>query len=274
MPIRQKMPDFVNLANTGTASLDLPVSMTYHNIIFDFTGSTALTRAMITEVRALINGKVFVRAPASILHRDNLYKGSADNDSFLMLDFEEPRARTFADQIATAVHTYDVNTFKIEFDIVGATSPKITTHANLSTTKLPLGLLPCIFKQSFDAVSVGTHQVGYSYGKVPHLLKRVHIVPIVASAETLPANHLNSVSLFKNNIPLYQKITPAQAVYYQQHYEAVPQTNFNTVDFVEDNNTTLNLMPADDAQIIWELDVKLAARFDMYYSVLATINAI
>lgn len=274
MPIRQKMPDFVNLANNGTASLDLPTGMSYHNIIFCFTGSGSLTRAMIKEVRVLINGKAFIRAPASILHRDNLYKGSADKAAYFMLDFEEPRARTFADQIATAVHTYNVNTFKIEFDIVGATSPKIETHANTTTTKMPLGLLPCFIKQSFDAVSVGTHQVAYSYGKVPHLLKRAHFVPIVANAEVLPVDHLNSVSLLKSNIPLLQKITPDSMVYYQEHYEAVPQANFLTVDFVEDNNTTINLMPCDDAVCLWELDVKLACRFDIYYSVLATIDTI
>ena len=58
MPIRQKMPDFVNLAATGTASLDLPTGMSYHNLIFYFGLSGALTRAMIKEIRVLINGKV------------------------------------------------------------------------------------------------------------------------------------------------------------------------------------------------------------------------
>lgn len=275
MPLRQKLPDFVNLANTGTASLDIPPGMTFHNLIFDFTGSTTFTRAMITEVRVLINGKVFIRAPASVIHRDNLYKGSVDDPLFLLIDFEEPRSRSFADQIGSAVHTASgVQTFKVEFDILGATSPKITTHANVTATTLPLGLIPCFFKQSFDAVSVGTHQVQYSYGKVPHLIKRVHILPIVANAETLPENHLNSISLIKANIPFYQKVTPAQAKYYQKHYESIPQANFLTFDAVEDNNTTLNLMPADDNQIIWELDVKLAARFELYYSVLTTIDAV
>lgn len=272
MPIRQKMPDFINLANTGTASLDIPIGMTFHNFIFALTN---ITRAMIKEVRVLINGKVFIRAPAEVLHRDNLYKGSFDDAAYFILDFEEPRSRTFVDQIASAVHTFQgVQTFKIELDIVGASSPKIETHANVTATQLPLGLLPCFFKQSFDAVSIGTHQVGYSYGKAKHLIKRVHIIPIVANVEQLPGDHLNSVSLFKNNIPMYQKVTPQAAAFYQKHYEGIPQTNIATIDMVEDNNASINLMAADDYQPLWELDVKAPARFDFYYNVLATIDAI
>lgn len=275
MPIRQKMPDFVNLAATGTASLDLPTGMSYHNLIFYFGLSGALTRAMIKEIRVLINGKVFIRAPASILHRDNLYKGSVDNAAFFILDFEEPRARNFADQISSIVHTFSgVQTFKIEFDIEGATSPRIVTHANVTATKLPLGLLPCFFKQSVDMVSIGTHQIGYSYGKAQHVLKRVHIVPTQANVEVLPADVLATISVSKDNIPLYQKVSPLLAVYYQSHYEAICQTNFATVDFVEDNNVGLNLMPADDAVILWEFEALEAARLDLYYSVLASINSI
>lgn len=275
MPIRQQLPDFTNLVENGWASLDIPTGMSFHNLIFDFTGSGDLTRDMITEVEVLLNGKAFIKAPATVLHRDNLYKGSVDNPKFFVIDFEEPRSRTFADQIASAVHTYSgVQTFKVKFKIVGADSPKITTHANMTATQLPLGLLPCFVMQSFDAVSAGKHQIPYSYGKVAHLIKRAHIIPVVAEEEQLPGDHLETISLVKNNVPLYQLVSPESAAFYQQHYESIPQTNMATVDFVEDNNTTINLMTAQDWPILWELKVKVPARFDIYYSVLANIDAI
>lgn len=99
-------------------------------------------------------------------------------------------------------------------------------------------------------------------------------MPTQANVEVLPADVLATISVSKDNIPLYQKVSPLLAVYYQSHYEAICQTNFATVDFVEDNNVGLNLMPADDAVILWEFEALEAARLDLYYSVLASINSI
>lgn len=273
----QKLPDFTNLTNTGTASLELPTGMSYHNIVLDFTGSTALTRAMIKEVRVLINGKAFIRAPASIIHRDNLYKGSEDDATKLLLDFEEPRSRAMADQLSMLVHTYSgVATFKIELDIVGATNPKITAHANMSASTLALGYLPCFIKQSVDAVTVGTKQVQYGYSKdAGHLLRRAYFVPIEigTTTEKLPSDHITHLSLLKSNVPFIQKVSPSLAAYLQKHYEAIPQTNFMVVDFVQDNNIGLNLYPVDN-QSIWEIEVSAPAKFDIYYSVMTTLDKI
>lgn len=272
----QKLPDFYNLANSGTASLDIEPGMTFHNLVFDFTGSGALTRDMIKEVRVLINGKAFIRAPANILHRDNMYKGSREEANFFMIDFEEPRSKTVADQIATAIHTFSgVQTFKVEFDIVGATSPKITTHAHTSASEIPLGALPCFYRETYDAVSTGVKQIKYGYDKTNgHLLRRVHFVPSVSGTEQLPSDHVNNISLLKNGVRVIDKLTPAMNAYYQKHYESIPQTNIMTVDFVEDNNTVLNLMPTADGWVMWELDVKAIAHFDIYYSVISPLENI
>lgn len=272
----QKQPDFYNLANTGTASLDIEPGMTFHNLLFSFAGSGALTRDMIKEVRVLINGKAFIRAPANILHRDNMYKGSFDDANIFLLDFEEPRSKTVADQIATAIHTFKgVQTFKVEFDIVGATSPKITTHAHTSASEIPLGALPCFYRETYDAVSTGVKQIKYGYDKSNgHLLRRVHFVPSVLGVEQLPVDHINHVSLLKNGLRVIDQLTPQTNVFYQKHYEGIPQTNIMTMDFVEDNNTTLNLMPTSDGWLMWELDVKAVAHFDIYYSVISALENI
>jgi len=272
----KKLPDFYNLANTGTASLDIEPGMTFHNLIFDFTGSGDLTRDMIKEVRVLINGKAFIRAPASVLHRANMYNGSFAADEFFMLDFEEPRSRKLEDQYATCVHTFaGVQTFKVEFDIVGATSPKISTRAHCSATQLPLGPLPCFFRETYDAVSTGVKQIKYGYDMSRgHLLRRLHWVVSVAGVEQLPEDHINSVSLLKNGVRVIDQLTPAMNVYYQKHYESVPQTNLMTIDFVEDNNTLLNLMPTQDGWVMWELDVADVGHFDLYYSVISGLENI
>lgn len=272
----KKLPDFVNLANTGTASLDIEPGMTLHNLQFDFSGSGSLTRDMIKEVRVIINGKNVIRAPANILHRENLYKGSFDDPAFFLIDFEEPRSRSMADQVATAIHTYaGVQTFKVEFDIVGATSPKIDSRAHCTATQLPLGFIPCFFRETYDATSTGVKQIKYGYDKSnAHLIRRVHFVPSVSGVEGLPETHINDISLLKNSVRVIDKLRPAANVFYQKHYEGIPQTNFMTIDCVEDNNTVVHLMQTQDGWVMWELDVKAVAHFDIYYSVIATLETI
>lgn len=272
----KKLPDFNNLVATGTASLDIEPGMSFHNIVFDFTGSGALTRDMIKEVRVLINGKTFIRAPANILHRDNLYKGSFEDANFFLIDFEEPRSRTIADQIATAVHTFaGVQTFKVEFDIVGATSPKISSRAHCTATQLPLGFLPCFIKETYDAVSTGVKQIKYGYDKVnAHMIKRVHFVPSVSGTEVVPSSYFNDISLLKNGVRVIDQLKPVANVFYQKHYEGIPQTNFFTVDMVEDNNTTVHLLQTQDGWVMWELNVSTVCHVDIYYSVIATLDAI
>lgn len=276
MPQRQLLPQFTNLVNNGTATLKLPIGGTFHNILFDFSGSGALTRAMIKEVRVYINGSAFIRAPASVIHRDNLYKGSVEENDLFILDFEEPRSREFADQVSSAIHTFSgVEEFKIEFEIEGATNPKITAHANISPTQFPLGLLPCLIRQSFDAISIGTHQIPYAYGKANHLIKRIHVIPKDPNGvELLPDDVIKTMSLIKNNIPLYQKVSPKQARFYQRHYEGIPQTNFNTYDAVEDNNVSTNLLATNDYPLLLEFETLQPARLEMYISMLANINQI
>jgi len=273
---KKKMPDFDNLANNGTASLDLELGLTYHNLVFQL-GGTTFNRTHIKRVRALINGKAFIRdIPATVIHADNLFKGSEDDATFLILDFEEARSRAYGDQILTAIGTAaGVNSFKIEFDIEGATAPTITTIANVQADLRPLGAIPAFIKETYDAVSTGTKQLKFGYTKdSQHVFKRVHFdckdnVGVAMADSDL----LDHVTLVKNGINVWDRVSPAMNRFYQKHYEDVPQDNIYTVDFVEDNNTTINLMPTADANsLYWELAFKDVGHVDIYYSMVTALE--
>lgn len=281
--IKRKMPDFDNLKNTGTATLDLPAGMTYHSIQF-LLGGIALTRAMIKRVRVLINGKAFVRdIPATVLHNDNKYKGTKDIANMFLLDFQEPRSRTLADQFATSIGTAaGVNSFKVEFDIEGATDPVITTIANVTADERPLGLIPAFIKETYEAVSEGIKQVKFGYGKESaHTFKRVYFYPFNGALALLPSTVLgkNGVSLVKNGINVFDRVPDQMNRDFQEHYEGQPLEDAYIVDFVEDNNMTINLMPTGDANsLLWELDILASGgsvtpvRWDIYYSMVTTLD--
>lgn len=273
---KKKMPDFDNLGNNGTASLDLELGLTYHNLVFQL-GGTTFNRSHIKRVRALINGKAFIRdIPATILHADNLFKGSKDAATFLVIDFEEARSRAYGDQILTAIGTAaGVNSFKIEFDIEGATAPTITTIANVQADLRPLGAIPAFIKETYDAVSTGVKQLRFGYTKESaHVFKRVHFhCKNTGGAEVADSTLLNSMTLVKNGINVWDRVSPAMNRFYQEHYEDVPQDYIYTVDFVEDNNTTINLMPTADANsLYWEPDFATTGHLDIYYSMVTALE--
>lgn len=289
---KRLLPSFLNLAPDRTASLDLPLGMSYHGIILKLSatgGGASFVRADIPRVRALLNGKAFIRdIPASVLHRDNLFRGSRDDASYLYLDFEEPRSKTMEDQYATVIHTAaGVNSFKLELDIASTAvgTLKIETYALMAATGLGLGPIPAFIREGIDISADGVREIkpGFIVGPSGpgHILRAVHFLPFSGGAEVAPSTMLgaNGITLRKSGIPVIDRLTDPVNRFYQYHYESVPQTNLYTVDFVEDNNTSINLMPTADAtDMVWEIDVDvsgattLPVHVDMYYRMVTALE--
>lgn len=269
MSIIKKMPDVQNLRNTGRAFLDLPLGMTYNALICKLSGTT-FTRAHITGVNILLNGKPFWRnVPASIIQAINLYRDSENDAAFLMLDFEEARSRTMEEQKALTIGTAaGVNSFKVEFEIAGATNPMIEVWAVQSAPKA-LGPVPAIIRDSEDFTSTGDKSIRWGYTpSARHIIKRAHFV--LSGGLTL-----GDVTLYKNGVPIFDRVPADVNEFLQKHFEGIPQANIFTVDFVEDNNTIINLLPTEDANsLYWELDVTAPGHLDIYYELVSPLETV
>ncbi len=281
--IKRKLQAFLNLSPGSTASLDLPIGMSYHGIILQLSSTGTFVRADIPRVRVLLNGKPFVRdIPASVLHRDNLFRGSRDDATFLYLDFEEPRSKNMEDQYSTVIHTASgVNSFKIELDVASSATGtlSINTYALCAPTGLPLGPIPAFIREGVDFTSTGVKEIkpGFIVGPAGpgHILRTVHILPSQSGSEVAPSTVIGSlgVTLRKSGINVIDRLTDTVNRWYEQHYEDVPQTNLFTVDFVEDNNLAVNLMPtADASDMVWEVDVSAACHLDIYYRMITALE--
>ena len=131
MKIKRKLPSFLNLAAGDTAALDLPLGMSYHGILLYLTATGVgadFDVDHINKVRLILNGKpIFRDIPGNVIYRDNLSRGSSANTAFLLLDFEDPRAKELTDQYRTLIHTAaGVNSFRIELDIDAAAAGTLT----------------------------------------------------------------------------------------------------------------------------------------------------
>ncbi len=285
--LKRKLQSFENLLPDSTAGLTLPIGMSYHGIILKLTSTGGtFTRSHIPRVRLLINGKAVIRdIPASILHRDNLFRGSKDDAKFLFLDFEEPRSMTMEGKYATLIHTAKgVNSFKLELDISASATGtlKIETWALVSATGAELGAVPAFIKDGVDVSSSGVKEITPSFGVGEngrgHVLRCVHFVPSVSGSEVAPSTVLGSsgITLRKSGLNIIDRLQDDVNRFYQEHYEDVPITNAFTVDFVEDNNTLVHLMSTGDAtDFTWEVDNSVSSvHWDIYYRMVTFLDLV
>lgn len=283
---KRLLPAFLGLAPGAlNASLDLPLGQSYRGIMMRLSATGAgasFTVDDIDRVRLLINGKAIIRdIKGSIIRRDNLFRGSKNDNTLLYLDFEEPRARTIEDQLATCIHTAGgVNSFKIELDIANTAvgTLKIETRALTRSTGLPLGPIPALIRESYDAVSTGKLEVKPGFKVGPdgpgHILRTVHFFPSVAGVEAAPSTKLGSqgITLRKSGVSNVDRMSDPDNRWLQEHYEGVPITNAYTMDFVEDNNN-ISLMPTADADdFVFEIDQAATCKWDIYYRMVTTLE--
>jgi len=272
---KYKMPDVENLKATGTAYLEVPLGDTFHNFLCVL-GGTTFNRSHIARFRAMLNGKPFIRdLSGAELHKLNLYRMSKDDADVLLIDFEEPRAKLFADQVATAIGTAaGVNTLRLEWDIVGATAPTMEVFANASGPQ-PLGMVPALVTDDHDFVSTGNKNIRFPYsigpvdnGGAGHIIKRAHLFLSGGAV-------LDEVSFKKNGIPVHDRITPRANTFFQEHYEGVVITGAYTVDFVEDNNLMMNLVGTEDARSIgWDLKVGTVGHMRIVYELISPLESV
>lgn len=227
---------FTNVVATGTATVNLPVGMSYNKIILAL-GGTTFTKSMITGIRVKLNGKIIINAVGSRLDLINQYRGLAASAGFLTIDLTEPRAKTMAEQYIGNINTAKgVSSLTIEVDISGATAPTLDSYAELGPPA-PLGVLAkhIPFTASFAAS-----------GKFPMkliditnrgaLIKRVHFAH---------GGNLTQLEVKKNGIVIWDNVLAAVNTFWQGEYQKTAQTNLYSYDPCADNNYANAIKTAD-----------------------------
>ena len=114
MPGRQqirKMPSFEGVAAGQTATLRMPVGLTYHELLvaYKLTNSNQGLSNMISEARILANGRTLQRWAdiddlASVTAFDGFPKAAAtDGDDFFLIPFDRRRMKTRAAEELTSI---------------------------------------------------------------------------------------------------------------------------------------------------------------------------
>ncbi|AUR82054.1 double jelly roll capsid protein [Vibrio phage 1.020.O._10N.222.48.A2] len=136
------LPNFNGVGAGQTATLDVPIGSTYHQVAFEIAG---VTPAQLTNFKVLLNGIPHIELPSvEILNTLNKFDGRLNSAGVFVLDFERFGLLTRQARELTAIGTgmgdadpNQVRTFQIQMDIdAAATSPSIKATATTSPASM------------------------------------------------------------------------------------------------------------------------------------------
>ena len=168
------MPPFEGVAASQTATVRLPIGLTYHQVYIAIGNTTAGPGPEpddIDEIRVVANGETIQRiAGGDVLESYNLFDGRAAipaqaTAGFMTIDFDRYALRTRAGEELTALGTglpgdpNPVTTLSIEIDInSGATSPTLSAVARQSVPQ-QLGLIKKLRTFNYSAGGAGDLEI-------------------------------------------------------------------------------------------------------------------
>lgn len=231
---------FTNVAASGVASVSLPIGMSYNRIILVL-GGTSFTKAMITDIKVRLNGKIILQQTGTRLDSINLYRKRGSSATSLVIDFVEPDAKVMSEQYIGNINTAQgVSSFTIEVTIAGATAPTLDSYSELAPPA-PLGV---VAKQIPFTTSFG------GSGKFPFkLIDVANRGAIIKRVHFLHGGNVQAVEVKKNGIVIHDNIPTAVNTFYQLDYNKAAQSNMYSYDPCLDNNYT-NAIKTNDATSI------------------------
>lgn len=250
---------FTNVVASGVATVSLPVGMSYNRVVLQL-GGTSFTKAMITDIKVRVNGKVVFQQTGSRLDLINSYRKRGSSATFLVIDFTEPDAKDMSEEYIGNINTAQgVSSLTMEVTIAGATAPTLDSWAEVGPPA-PLGVLAkqILFTNSFG----GAGKFGFKIIDVANrgaILKRVHF------------NHtgnMTALEVKKNGIVIFDNVLTAVNTFYQLDYNKVAQTNLYTFDPCLDNNYTNAVKTQDMVSLEFNLTTSAAD------TVTATVEAL
>lgn len=134
------LPSFSNVSAGSTATLEIPVGVTYDRIMVEYSG---VTLSQLTNVQVVVNGKaIWQFKDAQRLHDINsYYKKRNAQAGVLDFWFIRPEFDNIDLRRLTALGTADVSTLSIKMTIDGAAAnPQLVAHASKSMQS-PLGMI-------------------------------------------------------------------------------------------------------------------------------------
>ena len=247
-----------NVVATGKATINLANLLGYsiEYILLEL-GGTSFTKSMISEAVIKANAKVIYDDVGSNIDSRMQYRGEAASATYLVIAFDESRARTTVaktvsgkgslnqnvvdgEKIGAIDTTFGIQQLTAEITIAGATAPTLNAYAELSPAPSSddrfRGLIGKTLNFTVSPAAAGTFLFDVPYGRQNGaIIKRIFLI----------GSTVTGYKVKKNGIEIQNVASVALNSYQQQREGRVPQTNVMAIDFIKDGNQTAALNAYD-----------------------------
>lgn len=232
--IRYGLP-FSNVVATGTATNQITPGRTLENLKLKL-GGTALTKAMLSNVKIKANGKVVIEGTGSELDKLNAYRGETTNAAYLDIPFADYALNNEFDRMVGAFDTsLGIQNITTEVQIAGATAPTLSPIlVESAAQKVATGdaapfapLMSKILKYPFNIATGGRLPVTVPFGPANGaIIKRVHF---------FHGGNMTGATVKLDGLVVHESLK-AENEQEQTRFGRVPQANCYTLDFVLDGD--------------------------------------
>lgn len=268
--IRYGLP-YSNVVDTGTATNNVTAGRTLENYGIKL-GGTALTKAMLLNIRVKANGKVIIEGSGTQLDKLNAYRGQSTDAAFLDLQFADYSMNNEVDRMVGAFDTsLGIANITTEVNIAGATAPALTPilvesaqqkSAN-GEVKAFAPLISKVLKYPFNLANGGRLPVTVPFGPSNGaIIKRLHV---------FHGGNMTGATVKQDGLVIHESIK-AENEYLQTKHGRTPQTNVYTIDFVLDGAIGKALDTRDAKSLEWLFDFSAADSGDVIVEYLDTLG--
>lgn len=254
---------FSNVVATGTATNQITPGRTLENFRLKL-GGTALTKAMITDLKIKANGKVIIQGTGTNLDKINAYRGVTTVAGFLDVFFADYSLNNELDRMVGAFDTsMGISNITSEVTIAGATAPVVTpilieSAAQKSKTgeSAPYAaLMSKILQYPYNIATGGRLPVNVPFGPSSgSIIKRLHVIH---------GGNMTGATVKQDGLVIHESVT-AENEHDQKQHGRVPQAGVYTIDFVTDGDVRKALDTRDAKSLEWLFDFSAADSGTVY----------
>lgn len=239
---------FQNVVASGVATINFANLLGYSvEYILLVLGGTAFTKSMITDIDIKANSKTIFKDSGSRLDLLNTYRGETADAAYLVIPFDESRARAEikngaaanigaagavdGEKVGIIDTSFGIQSLTGQITIAGATAPTLAGYAELSRAPMQdtrfRGLISKHFNFTVSPAASGTFLFDVPYGRVKgSIIKRIG----------LHGSTVTGYEVKRDGITIQKVDAAADITYAQKREGRVPQTNVQMIDFIKDGN--------------------------------------
>ncbi len=226
------MPSMSNVVAGSQATLNLPLGLTYEQLIISYSG---VTLAQMQDIEIVINGKtVQAFQDAQFIDDLNQYYGrGAAADGQLVLYFTRPELDNVIARRLTAIGTKDISTLSLQMDIdAGAAAPVVSVSA-VQSAQQPLGSIVKYKRFATSFATSGEQEID----NIPRSGARIAAMHLLKADVSNVEVEVNSVLMYEASKTLSEKLQSDEG-------RSPVSAKMTTVDFILDGDVSHTLQTA------------------------------